>query len=170
MHPHSFVSLFATQSLEVSVFVDKTGGEDGEERIWPQLPFLGGHILPAPRELMDVCPQRPSSPLHLKDDGAAGMPSHTVCQEKPLCASEAALQLILMVPEKMLCKGSSAVPRGICIIKYLSCLDFNSFRFLHYTVSRMKATLKREMLSTTLKFILIRAVTAGQEDYLCFFT
>lgn len=30
----------------------------------------------------------------------------------------------------------------------------------------MKTVLKRQLLSATLKFILIRAVTGGQEDYL----
>lgn len=122
----------------------------------------------APGELMGVHPQRPSSTLHLKDGGADGMSSHRVCQEKPLCGSGAPLQLILMVPEKMLCKGSSAIPRAICIFKYISCLDSSSFKFSSYTISRMKATLKRQKLSAMLKFILIRAVTGGQEDCLWF--
>ena len=83
------MSHFAKESLKVSV--NKTGREDEEESIWPQLPFLGGHVLLAPGELMDAHPQRPSSPLHLKDDGADGMPSHPVCQENPLCGSGPAL-------------------------------------------------------------------------------
>lgn len=149
--------------------MSKRRGEDGEESIWPRLPFIPGHMLLAPGELMDVHPWRPSSTLQLKGDGAGGMSSHPVCQEKPLCGSGTPLQLILLVPEKMLCKGSSATPKAICIINYISCLDSNSFRFSSYTISRMKATLKRQKLSATLKFILIRAVTGGQEDCLWFF-
>lgn len=93
-----------------------------------------------------------------------------MCQEKPLCGPGAVRQLILMAPEKMLCKGSSAIPRAICIIKYISCLDSSSFRFSSHTLSRMKATLRRQKLSAVLKFSLIRAVIGGQEDYLCFFS
>lgn len=66
----------------------------------------------------------------------------------------------------MLRKGSCAIARAICRIKSISCLVANSFRFTIHTVSNMKTTLKRELLSAMLKFVLIRAVTGGQEDYL----
>lgn len=36
-----------------------------EENVWPRLPFLQGDVLWAPGKLMDVHPQRPSTPLHL---------------------------------------------------------------------------------------------------------
>lgn len=68
------------------------------------------------------------------------MLSHPVCQEKTSLWLWAAIQLILIVPEMMLCKGSSAIPRPICSINYISCLDANSFRFSIYTVSRMNTT------------------------------
>lgn len=62
------------------------------------------------------------------------------CQETTSLWLWAARQLILIVPEMMLCKGSSAIPRSICTINYISCLDSNSFRFSSYTLSRIHAT------------------------------
>lgn len=59
------------------------------------LHFLGGCVLPAPGELMDGHPYKPSSPLFLNNEEADGIPYHPVCQEKPLCGSGDALQLIL---------------------------------------------------------------------------
>lgn len=103
-----------------------------------------------------VTPPRPSSPFHLPPrrtpSTGQGAGEKGAYWEKLLHGPGTALQLILMAPEKLLCKGSSAIPRAICIIKYRSCLDSNSFRFSSYTVSRMRATLKRQKLSAKIHF------------------
>lgn len=73
-----------------------------------------------------------------------------------------------MVLEKLICKGSSAVTSAICIVKYISCLNSNPFRFSSSRCIKDESNLERQKLNAVLKIILIRAVGGEQEDYLCF--